>query len=222
MTFEKRCRLIVERRKLRNRAISSEDWKTNWEAIDRLYIGEKNSLKELVQQMKLGFQAFVDECKRQCERRFSSRRQAFEHPGIGRRAAASPNTAKPTLPTTVTSTSADITRQSSGITLTPSLDQTSSGPAGGEIQGLQREGTCLADSGKSFFELCINQGENAIALSEINLGSICTDGHFFGAIKTAYEAARGIRRWFLLVKPKDIQYVKVSTPLAMMVSFFLP
>ena len=64
-------------------------------------------------------------------------------------------------------------------------------------------------NGPSFLELCVNQGENAISLSEIHLRRVDNDGDLFKSIRRVYHQLRGFRRWFFLLKPADIHYVKV-------------
>ena len=94
---------------------------------------------------------------------------------------------------------------SNGITpITSNTSSDSSLSVG--TSNLKRD-ACLSEP--SFLELCINQGEDVIALNEIHLRQIQDDGNLFKAIRMAYYQLRGFRRWLFLLKPIDIQYVKV-------------
>ena len=71
-------------------------------------------------------------------------------------------------------------------------------------------GTDGCSTNLSFLELCVNQGESTVGLGEIHLRQIQNDGALFKSIRRAYYQLRGFRRWFFLLKPADVEYIKVS------------
>ena len=103
--------------------------------------------------------------------------------------------------------SSDENSVTSGSEVTQVTSNTSYGSSLSVRSSSSRRDACTIDP--SFLELCVNQGENIIALSEIHLRQIQDDGSLFKAIRTAYYQLRGFRRWLFLLKPMDIQYVKV-------------
>ena len=65
---------------------------------------------------------------------------------------------------------------------------------------------------RQFFELCVNTGELAISLGEIDITHVENDQQLFTAIHSKYRELRGIRLWRVLIKPRNIHFVLVCIP----------
>lgn len=64
---------------------------------------------------------------------------------------------------------------------------------------------------KTFFEVCVNSGEHAVRLGEIDITSVRSDAELFSKIWTTYDSMK--RNWpkKILVKPRGIHFVYVSS-----------
>jgi hypothetical protein len=67
------------------------------------------------------------------------------------------------------------------------------------------------ETGRSYFQLCVNTREHTISLGEIDVTNVETDGQLFEKIWKTYSDMRGhgIRRYFM--KPSDIHFVQVGS-----------
>jgi len=90
-------------------------------------------------------------------------------------------------------------------TLPPSQnDETTSATATGQCAP-------ASNPNEQFFELCINTGELSIKLGEINISRVTNDRELFRAISTKYREIRGFRIRRILLKPRNIHFVLVSS-----------
>ena len=72
--------------------------------------------------------------------------------------------------------------------------------------------TLTSPATEQFFELCVNTGELSIRLGEINISHLKNDAELFRAISTKYQEIRGFRARRILLKPRDVHFVMVSSP----------
>lgn len=64
---------------------------------------------------------------------------------------------------------------------------------------------------KTFFEVCVNSGEHAVRLGEIDITSVSSDAELFGKIWTTYDSMK--RNWpkRIFIRPRGIHFVYVSS-----------
>lgn len=91
-----------------------------------------------------------------------------------------------------------------------SLERYSSGTHVGNIISVVSRPSQVTSQKKQFFEVCINTGNHAVRLKEIDLALVASDRDLFNQIWDRYRHTRGygIRKIFL--KPRDVHFVMVS------------
>ena len=60
-----------------------------------------------------------------------------------------------------------------------------------------------------FFEVCVNTGNHAVRLKEIDLESVTSDRDLFERIWDRYSRSRGRGLRMVFLKPRDIHFVMV-------------
>lgn len=90
------------------------------------------------------------------------------------------------------------------------LERYSSGTHVGNIISVVSRPSQVTSQKKQFFEVCINTGNHAVRLKEIDLALVASDRDLFNQIWDRYRHTRGygIRKIFL--KPRDVHFVMVS------------